>query len=113
MILGGKSLVILAALGFAASAQASCSGSPIDAGHRVQSAIDRIKSHGKREGGTWELSYNNVYIQCTFNNNGVDKEDCAYWWKSVRGDFGGIISDSCSYNNPYRNIVNAGYIAYH
>ncbi|KAF9206521.1 hypothetical protein BGZ49_002291 [Haplosporangium sp. Z 27] len=112
MILGGKSLTVLAILGFAASAQAGCSNKPINAGPRVQSAIDRIQSKGSFQGATWELTYNNVYIQCTFPAGQVSAESCAWWWKQSRGDFGGIISDGCSYDHPWGNIINAGYIAY-
>ncbi|KAF9975574.1 hypothetical protein BGZ75_000458 [Mortierella antarctica] len=112
MILGGKSFAILAILGLAASVQAGCSNKPVNAGPRVQSAIDKLRSHGTHQGATWEVSYNRVYVQCTFPPGEVSKESCAWWWKQQRGDFGGIVSDGCSYDRPWGNIVNAGYIAY-
>ncbi|KAF9945286.1 hypothetical protein BGZ72_001502 [Mortierella alpina] len=112
MILGGKSLAILAILGFAASVQAGCSNKPVNGGPRVQSAIDKLSANGKQQGAAWEVSYNRVYVQCSFPPGQVSREACVWWWKQQRGDFGGIVSDSCSYNNPWGNILNAGYIVY-
>ncbi|KAF9560530.1 hypothetical protein EC968_006133, partial [Mortierella alpina] len=112
MILGGKSFAILAVLGFAASVQAGCSNKYVNGGSNVQSAIDRLQSSGSQQGATWEISYNRAYVQCTFPAGQVSAQDCAWWWKQQRGDFNGVISDGCSYDRPWGNIINAGYIFY-
>ncbi|KAF9973701.1 hypothetical protein BGZ73_003034 [Actinomortierella ambigua] len=110
-----KSLsAVVATLALAVSVQAQCSGVPNANGPKVRSAIDRILTNGKQAGNhAWEVNYNGVYLHCSFKDgHWVNREECKWWWDTVRGDFGGIVSDKCAYHNPSSNMRLTGYQIY-